>query len=83
VKSGYALNAGNIILNNQGGVLASSSADQDSFIDWEGHYERLIPGAATDEKKQLSKKYKSLMGVLDYYFMKEKKENHPHADSSR
>jgi phosphoglycerol transferase MdoB-like AlkP superfamily enzyme len=83
VKSGYALNAGNIILNNQGGVLASSSADQDSFIDWEGHYERLIPGAATEEKKQLSKKYKSLMGVLDYYFMKEKKENHPHADSSR
>lgn len=82
-KSGYALNAGNVILNNQGGVLMSGSPENDSFIDWEGHYERLIPGQPTEEKKQLSKKYKSLMGVLDYYFMKEKKENHPHADSSR
>lgn len=82
-SASFALNASSIIVDPQGAVLAASNPDQDSYLDWEGDHQRLIPGTPSEEKKQLSVKYKSLMGVLDYYFMKEKKENHPHADSRR
>ncbi len=82
----FAVNASNFIVDRSGGVLAAGSAAEDTALNWEGTYDRLIPGESTDHKKSLSVKYKSLMGVLDYYFMKEKKDKKgslQHADSGR
>lgn len=80
----FAVNASNVIINREGGVLVAAHPEGDHTYDWQGHYERLIPGAATVSKKELSTKYKSLMGVLDYYFMKEKQDQkESHANSRR
>ncbi|WP_413557756.1 LTA synthase family protein [Bdellovibrio sp. HCB209] len=74
-KSGdFAVNNNNLIVDRDGGVLVASRRENDTNLNWEGHYQRLIPGTDTPEKTALSLKYKSLMGVLDYYFMKEKEE---------
>ncbi|WP_374074092.1 hypothetical protein [Bdellovibrio bacteriovorus] len=75
----FAVNASNLIVDRTGGVLAAGKSVDDRALDWEGSYERLVPGESTDHKKSLSLKYKSLMGVLDYYFMKEKKRAERHA----
>lgn len=86
-KSGdFAVNAFNLIADRTGGVLTTGKPENDIPLDWEGHYERLVRGENTDHKKQLAVKYKSLMSVLDYYFMKEKQDQKgpvDHADSSR
>lgn len=81
----FAVNASNLIVDRTGGVLAAGKSIDDRALNWEGSYERLVPGESTDHKKSLSLKYKSLMGVLDYYFMKEKKQKKgmQHADSRR
>ena len=80
----FAVNASNFVINREGGVLVASHPENDHAFDWQGHYERLTPGTVTDSKKELSTKYKSLMGVLDYYFMKEKQDQkESHANSRR
>lgn len=70
---GFAVNASNLIVNNEGGVLVAGNSSQDTPLNWEGKYERLTAGEATDNKKAIAKKYRSLMSVLDYYFLEEKK----------
>ena len=70
----YAVNASNLIANQQGAVLVAAQSPDDHGLKWEGHFERLAPSPMTDNQKELSTKYKSLMGVLDYYFMKEKQD---------
>ncbi|KYG67808.1 phosphoglycerol transferase [Bdellovibrio bacteriovorus] len=82
----FAVNASNLIVNRTGGVLAAGHAAEDHAFDWQGHYEKLVPGEMTESKKALSLKYKSLMGILDFYFMKEKKDQKgpmQNADSRR
>ncbi|WII73667.1 LTA synthase family protein [Bdellovibrio sp. 22V] len=79
----FAVNASHLIVDRSGGVLAAGNANDDKALDWQGTYEKLVPGELTGHKKDLSLKYKSLMGVLDYYFMKEKKGSHSNADSRR
>lgn len=82
----FAVNASNLIVDRTGGVLAAGKSVDDRALDWQGSYELLVPGEYNEHKKSLSLKYKSLMGVLDYYFMKEKKDAKGplhHADSSR
>ncbi|MGZ3771391.1 MAG: LTA synthase family protein [Bdellovibrio sp.] len=74
VEKNFAVNASNLIVDNSGGVLATGKAENDTTFDWEGRYERLISGKNTEQKRALAVKYKSLMGVLDYYFVKEKSE---------
>jgi len=82
----FAVNASNLIVDRSGGVLAAGQSQNDVALDWQGDYERLVAGENTEQKKLLARKYKSLMGVLDYYFMKEKKDQKGplhHADSRR
>lgn len=82
----FAINASNLIVDSTGGVLTAGKAADDVFLDWEGHHDKLIRGEPSEHKKQLSTRYKSLMGVLDYYFMREKKDPKGpvnHADSRR
>ncbi|KHD88418.1 MAG: phosphoglycerol transferase [Bdellovibrio sp. ArHS] len=82
----FAVNASNLIVDRTGGVLASGHATDDHALDWQGKYERLVAGEMTESKKALSLKYKSLMGILDFYFMKEKQDqkgHRHHADSRR
>lgn len=71
---GFAVNSANLIVDDSGGVLTTAPSTEDTTLDWEGDYERLISGKNNDHKKLLALKYKSLMGILDYYFMKEKTE---------
>lgn len=73
-QKGFAVNAANLIVDSSGGVLATAKSAEDTTFDWDGHFDRLVSGKNTDQKKYLALKYKSLMGVLDYYFMKEKTE---------
>lgn len=83
---GYAVNASNLIANQQGAVLVAAQAKDDRGLKWQGNFDRLVSTEMTEEQKQLSLKYKSLMGVLDYYFIKEKqnqKGSMSHADSRR
>ncbi|MBO9667949.1 MAG: LTA synthase family protein, partial [Bdellovibrio sp.] len=85
-KGDYAVNASNLIVDRTGGVLVGATREKDHNLDWEGDYARLVPGPDNEHKKDLSTKYKSLMGVLDYYFMKEKQEKKgqsSHANPSR
>lgn len=82
----FAVNNSGLIVDRSGGVLTSGKAENDQPLDWEGSYERLVRGENTEHKKQLAVKYKSLMSILDYYFMKEKQDQKgpvDHADSSR
>lgn len=71
-KKSFAVNSSNLIVDKNGGVLAAAKSTENSTFNWDGSYERLISGENNDQKKALAIKYKSLMGVLDYYFMKEK-----------
>ncbi len=70
----YAVNASNLIANQEGAVLVAAQSKDDHGLKWEGHFDRLAPSDITENQKQLSVKYKSLMGILDYYFMKEKQD---------
>lgn len=82
----YAVNASNLIVDGSGGVLTAAQASDNVYLDWEGTHERLVRGEPTDHKRQLATRYKSLMGVLDYYFMREKQDQKGpghHADSRR
>lgn len=81
----FAVNASNLIVDRHGGVLAAGKSSEDHFLNWSGNYDRLVSGENSDHKKNLSTKYKSMMGILDYYFIKEKqdKRGNKDADSSR
>ncbi|UOF01583.1 LTA synthase family protein [Bdellovibrio reynosensis] len=68
----FAVNASNLIVDRSGGLLAAGKKINDKYFAWEGPFERLIPGTSNEHQEKLSVRYKSLMGVLDYYFMKEK-----------
>ncbi|XGC79767.1 LTA synthase family protein [Bdellovibrio bacteriovorus] len=68
----FAVNSFNLIVDRSGGLLAAGKKIDDKYFAWEGPFERLIPGIANEHQEKLSVRYKSLMGVLDYYFMKEK-----------
>jgi Phosphoglycerol transferase and related proteins, alkaline phosphatase superfamily len=81
---GFAVNSGNLIVSPTGGVMMGRSAADDQSLNWSGDFEKLVPGDSDDAHHALAKKYKSLMGVLDYYFMQEKKTSKgQHADSRR
>ncbi|MNS97952.1 Lipoteichoic acid synthase 1 [compost metagenome] len=81
---GFAVNSGGLIVSPAGGVLMGRSANEDQSLKWSGDFEKLVPSDSDEEKAALSRKYKSLMGVLDYYFMQEKKNSKgQHADSRR
>lgn len=75
----YAVNASNLIANQKGAVLVAGQSKDDHGLKWQStadnHFAKLAPAEITDNEKELSVKYKSLMSVLDYYFMKEKQEN--------
>lgn len=68
----FAINASNLIVDRTGGVLTAAKSENDLPLDWEGRYERLIRGENSAHKQQLAQKYKSLMSILDYYFLQEK-----------
>lgn len=72
--SNFAVNASNLIANQNGAVLVAAQSQNDHGLKWQGHFEKLTPAEPNENQKQLSIKYKSLMGVLDYYFMTEKQE---------
>jgi hypothetical protein len=81
---GFAVNSGGLIVSPSGGVIMGREASQDHSLKWSGNFERLVPSDKDDAKSDLAKKYKSLMSVLDYYFMEEKKGSKgQHADSRR
>ncbi|MEN0058608.1 MAG: sulfatase-like hydrolase/transferase, partial [Bdellovibrio sp.] len=81
----FAINASRLIVDRSGGVLTGKALQEDHFLNWQGDYERLIPGTENEHQKRLSVRYKSLMSILDYYFMIEKNQQKgpAHADSSR
>lgn len=79
----FAVNNFNLVVDRNGGVLVASKSVNDKFYRWEGHYEKLLGADVDPHKEALSLKYKSLMGILDYYFMREKKGTTPYADPSR
>ncbi|MGZ3784949.1 MAG: LTA synthase family protein [Bdellovibrio sp.] len=71
-KKGFAINSANLIIDSSGGVLVTAKSSSDTTLDWEGPFEKLISGKPNAHKQELAVKYKSLMSILDYYFMKEK-----------
>lgn len=79
----FAVNNHNLIIDGTGGVLVSGKSENDKAFSWQGSFERLLPAEKDAHKETLSVKYKSLMGVLDFYFMQEKKETELHGDSRR
>ena len=46
---------------------------ENHFYDWQGNFEKMVPGRSTESKVKMATKYKSLMSIMDYYLMIEKK----------
>lgn len=70
----FAVNSSSLILNSEGGVLVKDNAKNDAYFDWIDKYDTLVSSEPSASKKLLSTKYKSLMGILDFYFKNEKEE---------
>lgn len=70
-----AMNAYNLIADKSGGVLTGASPADDHYFGWQGSFDALTPTSETDHQKALALRYRSLMSLLDYYFVKEKNEN--------
>jgi phosphoglycerol transferase MdoB-like AlkP superfamily enzyme len=68
----YALHSSQLIVGPAGGANLNGK-NLSSYFDWQGHYEKLVPGPETEAKKAMATRYKALMSLLDYYFMAEKK----------
>jgi phosphoglycerol transferase MdoB-like AlkP superfamily enzyme len=68
----YALHSAQLIVGPHGGALVNGK-EENHYFDWQGHYEKLVPGAEDEIKKAMATRYKALMSLLDYYFMTEKK----------
>lgn len=67
-----------LALNSEGGILAQKGPDQFAAFRWAAPesksgnpYARLESGEPTPSLRLLAKKYKALMSVTDYYFMRE------------
>ncbi len=68
----YAYNSAMLIVGPQGGVHLSGKSDP-NYFNWQGHFEKLVPAPEDADKKAMFIRYKSLMSLLDFYFMTEKK----------
>lgn len=68
----YAFHSSGLAVGPSGGALLLGKSGS-SFYDWVGSYEKLVPGPETAEKKAMATRYTSLMALLDYYFLVEKK----------
>lgn len=81
----YALDRSGLIADASGAVMLGGTKSH--YYGWEGDFEKLIPAIANPSSEAMALHYKSLMGVLDYYMMSEKKatksESTPHAHSGR
>ena len=51
--------------------------NQPHYYGWQGNFDKLVPATANPDNESMALHYKSLMGVLDYYMMIEKKAHHP------
>ncbi len=48
--------------------------DKDAhYFDWQGDFQRIVPGPPSESKVRMATKYKALMSIMDYYFITEKK----------
>ncbi len=75
-----AMNAFNFSANESGGVLTGKSSLEDHYFDWQGDFDSLTPanfpeGTIPPERLEMARRYRALMGLLDYYFVREKNEN--------
>ncbi len=74
----YALHSSGLIASAEGGALVGG-ANNLTFLKWQtdshNNYEQLIQAEEDAPKRTLATQYKSLMSLLDYYFMQEKKLN--------
>jgi phosphoglycerol transferase MdoB-like AlkP superfamily enzyme len=68
----YAFHASGLAVGPTGGAMLGAKG-QANYYDWQGAYEKLIPAKATPEREKMALRYRSLMSLLDYYFMAEKK----------
>jgi phosphoglycerol transferase MdoB-like AlkP superfamily enzyme len=70
--SHYAFHSSGLAVGPAGGSLLLGKSGS-SYFDWQGHFQKLIPAQENEAKKAMALRYKSLMSLLDYYFMSEKK----------
>ncbi|MEZ0393229.1 MAG: LTA synthase family protein [Pseudobdellovibrionaceae bacterium] len=67
----YALHSSGLVVGPAGGALMLGKSNA-SYFDWAGKYEKLVPAEESPERKAMAIHYKSLMSLLDFYFMQEK-----------
>ncbi len=67
----YAFHATGLAVGADGGAMLYGKTDA-GYFHWEGHYDKLKPGSATPALEAMALRYRSLMSLLDYYFMSEK-----------
>ncbi len=66
----YAFDHSSLILGAEGGVQINRK--KNLYFDWTGNFEFLKEASNSVEKEKMATRYKSLMGILDYYMMNEK-----------
>jgi hypothetical protein len=67
----YAFHSSGLAVGPAGGAILLGKSNA-SYFDWKGQFEKLVPASETEEKKKMAVRYRSLMGLLDYYFKEEK-----------
>jgi hypothetical protein len=68
----YAFHASGLAVGPDGGALVGGP-NASHYFEWEGSFESLKPSIASPEREAMALRYRSLMSLLDYYFMSEKK----------
>lgn len=68
----YAFHASGLAVGPDGGATIGG-AGAPNYYEWTGNFERLKPAGPTAAREAMALRYRSLMSLLDYYFMSEKK----------
>ncbi len=66
----HALFSTDLILGPQGAVVVGKN--KNSYFNWQGQFEKLVPGSEDESKQKMATRYRSLMSLLDFYFWTEK-----------
>jgi phosphoglycerol transferase MdoB-like AlkP superfamily enzyme len=67
----YAFNASGLAVGPDGGAMVGGV--EANYYAWKGNFEKLVPTSPTPALQSMVLRYRSLMSLLDYYFMSEKK----------
>jgi len=68
----YGFHASSLAVGADGAVVIHGKTATNHY-DWSGAYDKLTPAAPTPARESMALRYRSLMSLLDYYFMAEKK----------